>query len=140
MVKRVRAKKTELKMTEGILIALMSGDDWLGELSSSAGRLQESEEGKQRAYEYWQRYKREVMEYCQRDHVEKRGQPLLEPIGLFRRPWAWWAFEASEERRKITPTCWMDKIDPRESEKDYLVRLNLLTEVEKVALNLNKTY
>jgi hypothetical protein len=66
------------------------------------------------------------------------------------RPWAWWAFESKEPRRRVNdgpeaigPATWfgtpsrftaMPPAGMFESERDYLQRLGLLTDDERKAL------
>ena len=132
MAKRARTtKKEEMKLTEGVLVALVKGTDWLTVFSSAPRPLRESKPALKLAQKHWDKYKAEVLEYCQRDPLTSRAPAYIKPLGLFKRPWAWWEFDAQEQRKEITPSCVMDKLFPFEPEKDYLIRLDLLTEAEK---------
>ncbi len=86
---------------------------------------------------------------------------LLSDAGLFRRPHAWWSYDAPERRHIIDGeplrAIWSEGLwfgearreeidgpdDPRrpiyESEKDYLTRLDLLTPAEQAEVNTEKT-
>ena len=132
MTKRARTtKKEELKLTEGVLVALVKGTDWLVAFGHGPCQLRKSKPALKLAQKHWDKYKTEVLEYCQRDPLTSNAPPYIKPLGLFKRPWAWWEFDAPEKRREITPVHPLDKLFPYETEKDYLVRVELLTDAEK---------
>lgn len=119
-------KRTRKNRIEGTLNDEMIHIMFFGSLDWFLAGLKEEVKQEEKHKPIWERHKDYLMELWQ--SLEYKELPLS--ARLFERPYFWWLFDAPEERGLIREYGNMRN----ERTKEYLIRLDLLTEKERKIL------
>lgn len=151
MPRKFRAAKETRELNVTQRFALLTGTVWF---------YQEDFKTEEEREAAWYDYREELMTYWAQDPDGGKWDEFAnpQPGGPFTRCWAWWKFESKEPRRRIggngidypeqglsfgVPHTFADDYGddgPQyESERDYLIRLNLLTAEEKRVLKAERS-